>query len=183
MKRFAMQNLRKYRNHSPLLGERVYVDACATVIGCVKLGDDSSVWPRTVIRGDVNRVEIGARSNIQDGCIIHVSRPTPGLPQGWPTLLDDEVTIGHGVILHGCKISSRVLVGNAAVVMDGAEINENVIVGACALVPPGKKLASGFLYIGSPCKQARRLTDAEMAGLAVSADNYVRLKDEYLTQE
>lgn len=175
-----MINIRAYKGILPQMGQGAYVDESAVVIGDVFLGADCSVWPQTLIRGDVNRIRIGKRSNIQDGSIIHVSRPKPGLPDGWPTLIDDEVTIGHGVILHGCSIAKHVLVGNGAVVMDGVEINKNVIVGATALVPPGKKLESGYLYIGSPCKQARRLTEDEIKGLAVSSDNYVRLKNDYL---
>ncbi len=175
-----MDNLREYRGCSPQLDKTVYVDPAATVIGDVHIGSHGSVWPGAIIRGDVNHIRIGSRTNIQDGSIIHVSRPKPGLPSGCPTLIDDNVTIGHGVILHGCTISSHVLVGNAAVVMDGAIIEKHVMVGANALVPPGKKLASGFLYIGSPCKAARRLSAQEVEGLQASADNYVVLKNEYL---
>ncbi|NNL57572.1 MAG: gamma carbonic anhydrase family protein, partial [Pseudomonadales bacterium] len=100
-----MTNLRNYREHRPQLQQGVYIDPAATVIGKVQLDADSSVWPRAVLRGDVNHIAIGARSNIQDGCIVHVSRPKPGLPEGHPTQIGDDVTIGHGVILHGCTIA------------------------------------------------------------------------------
>jgi carbonic anhydrase/acetyltransferase-like protein (isoleucine patch superfamily) len=179
----TMNNLRKYRNNSPQIDRAVYIDSTATIIGDVEIGADSSVWPQSVIRGDVNRIRVGARSNIQDGCIIHVSRPTSSLPDGHPTLIANDVTIGHGTILHGCSIACCVLVGNGAVVMDGVCIESHVIVGANSLVPPGKTLSSGYLYIGSPCQQARKLTDAEIQSLQTSANNYVALKDEYLDAE
>jgi len=172
--------MRAYKNILPELGQRVYIDPSADVIGKVKLDDDASVWPKTVIRGDVNHISIGKRSNIQDGCIIHVSRPRTDLPDGWPTIIEEDVTIGHGVILHGCHIKSRVLVGNGAIVLDGAVIESDVMIGAGALVPPGKHLESGFLYIGSPCKQARKLRDSEIEHLPINAENYLHLKKEYL---
>ena len=175
-----MKNLRNYQEHRPQLEQRVYIDPAATVIGKVQLGADSSVWPRAVLRGDVNRIAIGARSNVQDGCIVHVSRPKPGLPEGHATQIGEDVTIGHGVILHGCTIRNCVLVGNGAIVMDGATIESDVIVAAGALVPPGKTLHSGYLYVGSPCKQARPLSEQERQELVVSADNYVRLKNDYM---
>lgn len=137
----TMSNLRKYRNNSPQIDRAVYIDSTATIIGDVEIGADSSVWPQSVIRGDVNRIRVGARSNIQDGCIIHVSRPTSSLPDGHPTLIANDVTIGHGAILHGCSIACCVLVGNGAVVMDGVCIESHVIVGANSLVPPGKRSA------------------------------------------
>ncbi|MGB5323970.1 MAG: gamma carbonic anhydrase family protein [Pseudomonadales bacterium] len=175
-----MPNIRPFGDHSPLLASAVYVDPAATVIGRVSIGEHSSVWPGAILRGDVNRIVIGARSNVQDGSIIHVSRPTSETPDGYPTLLEDEVTIGHGVVLHGCTVASQVLIGNRAVVMDGARLDRHVMVGANALVPPGKHLQSGYLYIGSPCKQVRALSDTEIASLAVSAENYVQLKNAYL---
>lgn len=178
-----MNNIRSFSNHSPVLADGAYIDPAATVIGKVSIGQDSSVWPGAVVRGDVNRISIGARSSVQDGSIVHVSRPKPGLPEGYPTIIEDEVTIGHGVVLHGCTIASQVLVGNRAVVMDGVHVESLVIIGANALVPPGKRLQSGYLYIGSPCKQARPLTDEERAHFRVSADNYVRLKETYLGME
>lgn len=175
-----MSNIRAFAEHSPTIAEGVYVDPAATVIGKVSLGAQVSVWPGAILRGDVNRIEVGARSNIQDGSIVHVSRPRTNTPDGYPTLLAEEVTIGHGVVLHGCIIDAQVLVGNRAVVMDGAHIESRVMIGANTLVPPGKRLQSGYLYMGSPCRQARPLTDSELAGLAVSAENYVQLKNIYL---
>lgn len=175
-----MLNIRAFGEHRPTLEEGVYIDPAATVIGKVRMGAHSSVWPGAILRGDVNRIVIGARSNIQDGSIVHVSRPRSNAPEGYPTLLEEEVTIGHGVVLHGCVIGPQVLVGNRAVVMDGVVVERHVMIGANALVPPGKHLQSGYLYIGSPCKQARALSSEEIAGLATSASNYVALKDSYL---
>ncbi|NNC55040.1 MAG: gamma carbonic anhydrase family protein [Pseudomonadales bacterium] len=174
-----MTNIRAFGEHSPTVAQDAYIDAAATVIGKVVVNAQASVWPGAIVRGDVNHIVIGARSNVQDGSIIHVSRPTSTQPAGHPTTLDEEVTIGHGVVLHGCHIQSQALVGNRAVVMDGAVLEKHIIVGANALVPPGKHLQSGYLYIGSPCKQARPLSDSEIAGLATSASNYIALAAQY----
>ncbi|GAA5218770.1 gamma carbonic anhydrase family protein [Corallincola platygyrae] len=172
--------LRPYKKIMPTLSEGCYVDQDAVVIGDVTLGKDSSIWPLVVVRGDVNRIEVGARSNIQDGSIVHVTRKTPGNPEGYPTLIGDDVTIGHQVMLHGCVIGNRVLVGMSAVVMDNVTVESDVIIAAGSVVPPNKTLASGYVYKGNPVKQARPLSDAERAFFTKSADNYVVLKDEYL---
>lgn len=173
--------LRPYLNQMPSLGERVFVDPSAVVIGRVTLADDASVWPLCVLRGDVNFIQVGARSNIQDGSVIHVSRPKPNLPNGWPTIIGADVTIAHKVMLHGCTIEDRVLVGMGAIVMDGVHIESDVIVAAGALVPPGKRLASGFVYSGSPAVQKRPLREEEKAIFNKQSDNYVLLKDQYLS--
>lgn len=173
--------LRPYLDHTPTLGERVMVDSSAVVIGRVTLHDDSSVWPLCVLRGDVNHIVVGARSNIQDGTVIHVSRPKPNLRNGWPTLIGDDVTIAHKVMLHGCTIEDRVLVGMGAIVMDGVHIESEVIVAAGALVPPGKRLVSGFVYSGSPAVQARPLREEEKHMFTKQAANYVALKEQYLS--
>lgn len=128
----------------------------------------------------MNKIRIGKRSNVQDGSILHVTRKSPSNPEGNPLIIGDDVTIGHKAMLHGCKIGHRVLIGMGAILLDGAIVEDDVIVGAGSLVPPNKVLQSGYLYVGSPCKQVRPLTDAERAFLPISADNYVRLKNEYL---
>ncbi|KFZ27777.1 MULTISPECIES: gamma carbonic anhydrase family protein [Pseudidiomarina] len=172
-------DIRSYRGVSPTLGDHVYVDASAVVIGDVSLGEDSSVWPLVAARGDVNFIRIGARTNIQDNSVLHVSRKSERNPDGHPLIIGDDVTVGHHVMLHGCTIGSRVLIGMSAIVMDGVTIEDDVIVGAGSLVPPGKTLRSGYLYVGSPAQEQRPLTDAERAFLPATAANYVKLKNEY----
>jgi len=172
--------LRAYKDRFPRLGARVYVDPQAAVIGEVTLGDDCSVWPMAVLRGDVHRIEIGARSNIQDGAVLHVTSDTEFSPGGRPLLVGAEVTVGHGAVLHACTIGDRVLVGMGATVLDGAQVEDEVMIGAGSLVPPGKRLESGWLYLGSPAKPARPLKEEERAFLAFSAAHYVALKDDYL---
>lgn len=180
MKNLPAHCLRAYKGVSPQLGEAVYIDPMATVIGDVVLGDDCSVWPMVAIRGDVNQVRIGARSNIQDGTVIHETRPRPTNPAGYPTILGEEVTVGHKAMLHGCRIGNRVLIGMGAIVLDGAVIEDEVIVAAGALVAPGKTLASGYLYAGAPARQKRPLSDAEKAHFSVVAQDYIDLKADYL---
>ena len=174
--------IRKYQQHAPQLGARVFVDASAVVIGDVELGEDSSVWPMTVIRGDMHRIRIGQRTSVQDGCVLHITHAGPFNPEGFPLLIGDEVTIGHKVMLHGCTLGNRILVGMGSTIMDGAVVEDEVIIGAGSLVPPGKRLLSGFLYVGSPVKQARALTDKERAFFPYSAGNYVTLKDQHLAE-
>jgi carbonic anhydrase/acetyltransferase-like protein (isoleucine patch superfamily) len=169
--------LRNYQGVSPVLGERVFVDECALVIGRVTLGDDASIWPFAVARGDVNRIEIGARTNIQDGSVLHVVHDGPSLPGGLPLMIGDDVTVGHKAMLHAAQIGHRCLIGMSAVVLDGAVIEDEVIVAAGSVVPPGKRLVSHGLYLGNPAKRARELTAAEIERLVYSAHNYVRLKD------
>lgn len=178
-----MQNIRAYRNISPTLGTGVYVDSMSTVIGDVVIGEDSSIWPFAALRGDVNHIRIGARTSIQDGSVCHVSHKTESLPEGHPLIVGDDVTIGHKVVLHGCRIGNRVLVGIGSVVLDGVVVEDDVMIGAGSLVPPGKVLESGYLYLGSPCKQVRPLKESERQHLPYSAQHYVRIKDEYLHDE
>ena len=172
--------LRPYLDKLPVLGERVYVDPAATVIGEVELGDDVSVWPGTVIRGDVNFVRIGARTNVQDGTIVHVSHHSPYNKAGYPTLIGEDVTIGHGAIVHACTIEDRVLVGMGAKILDGALVRKHGFVGAGAVVGPGKVVGEGELWLGNPARPARTLSDREIESLLYSAQHYVRLKDRYL---
>ena len=175
--------LRPYKDLLPKSGLRVMIDDTSVVIGDVRIADDVGIWPLVVIRGDVNYVEVGARSNIQDGSVLHVTHKSSYNPEGNPLILGEEVTVGHKVMLHGCTVGNRVLVGMGSILLDGAVIEDNVMIGAGSLVPQNKRLASGYLYLGSPVKQIRPLTEAEIEGLKYSANNYVKWKDEYLAQD
>ncbi|WP_369833997.1 gamma carbonic anhydrase family protein [Cronobacter dublinensis] len=175
--------LRPYKSAFPQTGQRVMVDSSSVVIGDVRMADDVGVWPLVVIRGDVNYVSVGARTNIQDGSVLHVTHKSSYNPDGNPLLIGEDVTVGHKVMLHGCTIGNRVLVGMGSIVLDGAIIEDDVMIGAGSLVPQNKRLESGYLYLGSPVKQIRPLKEAEREGLRYSANNYVKWKDEYLAQE
>lgn len=175
--------LRPYKDLFPTIGQRVMVDPTSVVVGDVRMAEDVGIWPLVVIRGDVNYVEIGARTNIQDGSVLHVTHKSSYNPEGNPLLIGEDVTVGHKVMLHGCTIGHRVLVGMGSIVLDGAVIEDEVMIGAGSLVSQNKRLQSGYLYLGSPVKQIRPLTEAEIEGLKYSANNYVKWKDEYLTQE
>lgn len=177
------QNLRPYKDTVPQCGARVMVDPASVVVGDVELGDDVSIWPLVAIRGDVNKVIIGKRSNIQDGSVLHVTHKSAANPQGYPLVIGEDVTVGHKAMLHGCQIGNRVLVGMGSILLDGVIVEEDVMIGAGSLVPPGKRLESGYLYLGSPVKQIRPLTEAEISGLLYSSHNYVSWKDNYLAQE
>lgn len=176
-----MNNIRSYRTHLPQLGERVFIDPAAVVIGDVHLGADTSVWPCAVIRGDMHTITIGERTSVQDNAVLHITHASDFNIDGWPLRIGDDVTIGHNACLHGCTVGNRVLIGIGSTVLDGAVVEDEVVLGAGALVTPGKRLQSGYLYVGSPCKQARPLKDSELAFFRYSAQNYVKLKDEYLS--
>lgn len=176
-----MTSLRPYLGRFPTLGPRAYVDEAARVIGDVVLGEDVSVWPGTVIRGDVNFIRIGARTNVQDGTIVHVSHDGPHAKLGgFATVIGEDVTIGHQAIIHACRIEDAVLIGMGAIVLDGAVVRKHGFVGAGALVAPGKVVSSGEMWLGNPAKKVRMLSDAEIDALYYSARHYVKLKDEYL---
>lgn len=175
--------LRSYKGIRPKLGDRVMVDITSVVIGDVDLADDVSIWPLVAIRGDVNNVVIGCRSNIQDGSVLHVTHQSTQNPHGFPLIIGEDVTVGHKAMLHGCTLGNRVLVGMGSIVLDGAIIEDDVMIGAGSLVPPGKRLESGYLYLGSPVRQVRELSAAEIAGLTYSSSNYVKWKDVYLEEE
>jgi len=175
--------VRAFKGITPTLGNEVYVDAAATVIGDVVLGDDVSVWPGAVIRGDMHKIRIGNRSNVQDNAVLHITHASDFNPDGWPLIIGDDVIIGHRALLHGCTLSNRILVGNGAIVNDGAIVEDEVIIGAGCVVPPGKRLESGFVYVGNPCKQARPLKDSERKFFPYSAGNYVKLKNQYLAEQ
>ena len=172
--------LRSYKGISPTLGARVYVDPAAVVIGAVELADDVSIWPCAVLRGDVHRIHIGARSNVQDGAVVHVTHDGPYSPGGFPTLVGEGVTIGHGAVIHACTIEDYCLIGMHASVLDGAVVKKYGFVGAGSLIPPGKVVGERELWLGNPARFVRVLTDKQVEQLQYSAEHYVRVKDDYL---
>ena len=173
-------NIRHVIGVSPILGERVMVDPTAVVMGDVSLGDDVSVWPHAAMRGDVQVIHIGARTNIQDGTVLHVTHDGPYNPGGFPLHIGEDVTIGHRALLHGCAVGDRVLVGMGAIIMDNVTVEDEVMIAAGALVTPGKRLRSHTLYAGSPAREVRPLTEQEIQFLPYSAQGYVSLKQRYL---
>jgi len=175
-------HIRKYQGISPDLGKNVYIDPQACVIGKVTLADDSSVWPMAVIRGDVNTIEIGARTNVQDGAILHVTHDGRFSKGGAALIIGEDVTIGHQAMLHGCTIGNRVLIGMSAMVMDQVVIEDDVLLAAGAVVPPRKTLVSGYLYRGNPVKQIRKLTESEIENLHYGAQHYVKMKNNYIKE-
>ena len=173
-------NIRHALGVIPRLGERVMIDPTAVVMGDVCLGDDVSVWPHAAIRGDVQIIRIGARTNIQDGTILHVTHDGPYNPGGLPLRIGDDVTVGHRALLHSCSVGDRVLVGMGAVIMDHVTVEDDVIIAAGALVTPGKRLRTHTLFAGSPAREVRPLTEQEVEFLPYSAQGYVTLKKRYL---
>jgi carbonic anhydrase/acetyltransferase-like protein (isoleucine patch superfamily) len=178
----SVNNLRPFQGISPSFGDRNYIDQSAVIVGDITLADDVSIWPLVAARGDVNKITIGERTNIQDGTVLHVTRKSENNPNGNPLIIGADVTVGHKCMLHGCTLGNRILVGMGAIIMDGAIIEDDVFVSAGALVPPNKTLTSGYLYVGNPVKQVRPLKDSESAFLKQSAINYVELKDIYLSE-
>lgn len=170
-----MNNIRPYLEHTPQIDDSCYIDTMSVVIGDVQLAENVSVWPFAVIRGDVNSIQIGKNSNVQDHCMLHVSHKKPSKPNGSPLIIGEDVTIGHHVTLHGCTIGNRVLVGINTVILDDVIVEDDVMIGAGSLVPPRKRLESGYLYVGSPIQKVRPLTDEEKAFLAYSARHYVKV--------
>jgi carbonic anhydrase/acetyltransferase-like protein (isoleucine patch superfamily) len=182
MKSPENKNIYRFMLERPQLGARVYLDKMASVTGSVVLGDDVSIWPMAVIRGDVNRIRVGARSNIQDGAVLHVTHESKRSPQGIPLILGEEVTVGHGAILHACTIGDRCLVGMGAIVMDGAILENDCMVAGGAVVTPGTVVPSRTLWRGNPARMARELSEAEVDFNAYGARHYVRLKDLQMEQ-
>ncbi len=176
-------NLRPYDGILPRLAARVYVDPAAVVVGDVEIGEDASFWPCAVARGDVHHIRVGARSNIQDGAVLHVTHDGPYSPGGFPLRIGADVTVGHGAILHACTIGDACLIGMHASVLDGAIVRRHSMIGAGALVAPGKIVGEGELWLGNPARLARRFSDAEIERLYYSAQQYVILKDRYCAQE
>ena len=168
--------LRSYKGIRPRVGERVYVDASAQVIGDVELGDHSSVWMNAVVRGDVHSIRIGPHTNIQDNCVVHVFKDLH------PTVLADHVTVGHSVTLHGCSIGSYCLIGMGAIILNGAKVGEECIVAAGTLIPEGMVVPPRSLVMGLPGKVRRPITEEERTGLRTYAQNYYEYKETYLAE-
>ena len=171
--------IRDYLDKSPQIGAGSYVDDSAVVIGDVVMGENCSIWPLTVIRGDINRIRIGDNTNIQDGSVLHVTHAGEYSPEGAELHIGSEVTVGHKALLHGCRIGNQCLIGMGSIVTDNAIVEDRVIIGSGSLVPPGKTLESGYLYLGNPVQQKRALTEREIEYLAYVANHYVLLKDNY----
>ncbi len=175
-------NLQSFMGHFPIVTNGVYVHNSAIIIGHVNLGENVSVWPGAVIRGDINFIKIGAGSNIQDCAVLHVNHQSSSDPNGAPLIIGENVTIGHTVILHGCTLHDECLIGMGSIVMDKAIVQKHVLVAAGSLVPEGKVLESGYLYMGSPVKKIRLLTMEEIAFFMISANGYIKLKNQYLAE-
>lgn len=175
--------IRKFNTFEPQIGKSVYIDDSAVIIGNVTIGDDVSIWPATVVRGDVESISIGDDTNIQDGSVLHVTHAGKFTGWGFPLKIGKGVTIGHKAVVHACTIGNYCLIGMGAIIMDGAIIEDHVILGAGSLVSPSKILESGFLYVGSPAKKIRALTDSDKEFLDYSWQNYVQLKNEYLKMQ
>ena len=176
-------SIRSHAGLHPKIATDVYIDPDSVVIGDVEIGEGSSVWPMTVVRGDIHRIRIGARTSVQDGSILHVTHAGPYNPDGFPLIIGDDVTIGHKAMLHGCTIGNRILIGMAAVIMDGVVVNDEVIIAAGTLVPPGKVLESGYLYKGNPARQARNLTEKAMTFFKYTSKRYVDLAAKYIQEQ
>ena len=175
--------IRKFKGIKPNIHEKAYVDENSTVIGDVTIGEESSIWPQTVIRGDVQKVIIGKRTNVQDGSILHVTSDNIFTPGGVPLIIGDDVTIGHGVTLHACLIQDQCLIGIGSIILDGAIVQSNSMLAAGSLVGPNKTIESGMLYKGSPAKPARELTKQEIEYIGFSSKHYVKTTKEHINQE
>lgn len=173
-------NIRSYQGITPDIADHVYIDESAVVIGDVSIGEHSSVWPMTTARGDVNSITIGARTNIQDGSVLHVTHRHQSIPDGYSLDIGSDVTVGHKVVLHGCKIEDRCLIGMGVIVMDGAHVESHVLLAAGSLVPMGKVLESGYLWLGNPVKKIRKLSQEQLDWIDYSAAHYVDVKNNYL---
>ena len=176
-------SIRSHADLHPRIADDVYIDPDSVVIGDVEIGEGSSVWPMTVIRGDIHHIRIGKNTSVQDGSVLHVTHAGPFNPDGFPLIIGNEVTIGHKVMLHGCTIGDRILIGMSAIVMDGAVVEDEVIIAAGTLVPPGKVLESGYLYMGNPARQARPLNERELAFFAYTAKRYADLAARYRKEQ
>lgn len=171
--------IRTFEHFKPNVASSAFVDEAALVIGQVTLEEDSSIWPMAVLRGDINVIHIGKRSNIQDGTVIHVTHAGKYNPEGYATRVGDDVTVGHRCILHGCTIGHHCLIGMGVCLMDGVQVEPNVIIGAGSLVTPEKVLTSGYLWLGAPARRIRPLTDEEREFLTYSATYYAQLKNRH----
>ncbi|VAW53407.1 Protein YrdA [hydrothermal vent metagenome] len=174
-----MQNIRSFENHNPDISDTAFVDDSAIITGNVVLGEDSSVWPCCSVRGDIHSITIGKRSNIQDGSILHVTHDSEYAPGGFKLVVGDDVTVGHNVVLHACTVEDLCLIGMGSVVLDGAVVQSGAMVGAGSLVPPKRVLEGGYMWLGSPVKQVRELSEKEKSFLKYSAQQYVKLKNRH----
>lgn len=176
-----ISNIQPYQGTTPIIAPTAFIHHSAQIIGDVVIGEESSIWCGAVIRGDVNLIRIGTQSNIQDLSTLHVSHRRPGVnPDGASLLIGDRVTVGHGVILHGCRIADECLIGMGCIIMDKVVVESHVMIAAGSLVPEGKHLETGYLYLGRPVKPIRLLTEEEIAHFTYSAQHYVRLSRDYL---
>lgn len=174
-----MNNIRTFESNTPNIAEDAWIDDTAVIIGDVRIGSQSSVWPMSVIRGDVQQIQIGAQSNIQDGCILHVSHDSQYLPGGRPLLLGDRVTVGHKAILHGCEIADGCFIGMGCTILDGSILEPNTMLGAGSLVASGKCLQGGYLWLGAPARRIRPLSETELEYMHYSAEHYQRLAQKH----
>ena len=173
-------SIRRFQGIAPQIANSAYIDQDAVIIGDVTIGEDSSIWPTVVIRGDVHKITIGRCTNIQDGSVLHVTADNQFNPGGFPLAIGDGVTVGHKAILHACTVGDYALIGMGTTVLDGARIGAKALVGAGSVIPPGKEIEGGYLWLGSPAKKMRELTEKELAYLAFSAQHYVDLKNVYM---
>ena len=171
--------IRTFEGITPVIAASTYIDEAAVVIGKVTIGEHSSIWPTVVIRGDVNTITIGDRTSIQDGSVLHVNHDADSNPGGDPLSVGSYVTVGHKIMLHGCTIEDHCLIGMSSTILDKAVVGSYTMIGAGSLVSPGKTLESGYLYVGAPARQVRKLTDAELAYIDYAADYYARLKEKH----
>jgi len=171
--------VRSYLEHTPKIAPSAYISPEAVIIGQVEIGEEASIWSMAVARGDVHRIEIGARSNIQDNTTLHVTHDSKYCVGGRPLIIGENVTVGHQVTLHACTVEDYCLIGIGAIVLDGAILKPYTLLGAGSLIPPNKTLESGYLWLGNPAKKVRTLTDEELEYLRYSAAHYVRLSQKH----
>jgi gamma-carbonic anhydrase len=171
----ARAQLIPFGGKAPRLDESAFVAPGAVLIGDIEIGPEASIWYNCVLRGDVNRIRIGARTNIQDGSVLHVDSPRPGTPEGLPTLIGEDVLIGHMAMVHGCVLEDRAFVGLGAIVMDGCRIESDAMLAAGAMLTPGKTIPRGQLWAGRPAKYVRDLSESDLAGMRAGAAHYVAL--------
>ena len=164
-----------FGGRTPLIDPTAFVAPGAQLIGDIEIGPEASIWYNCVLRGDVNRIRIGARTNIQDGSVLHVDSPRPGHPDGHPTIIGEDVLIGHLAMVHGCILRDRAFVGLGAIVMDGCEIESDAMLAAGAMLTPGKRIPGGQLWAGRPAKYVRDLSDADLQGMRAGVAHYVEL--------
>ena len=172
--------IRSFEDYTPEIAESAFVDDSAVVTGNVVIGADSSVWPMCSIRGDIHSIRIGERTNIQDGSILHVTHDSEFAPGGNALSIGNDVTVGHNAVVHACTIEDLCLIGMGSVILDGAIVRKGAMVGAGSLVSPGKEIEGGYLWLGSPAKRVRELTEKEKAFLQYSSSHYVDLKNRHM---